>query len=77
MKKFIFVIGMMVGFVLGSRMGRGPYEQLEGSVREMIDHPKVQRALHSAADSAESARDSAWTQRQRRSTTRRVSPPWR
>jgi hypothetical protein len=59
MKKFIFMIGMMVGFVLGSRMGRGPYEQLEGSVREMMDHPKVQKALHSAADSAESARDSA------------------
>jgi hypothetical protein len=59
MKKFTFLLGMIAGFVLGSRMGRGPYEQLEGSVREMIDHPKVQRALRSAADSAESARDSA------------------
>jgi hypothetical protein len=59
MKKFTFLLGMIAGFVLGSRMGRGPYERLEGSVREMIDHPKVQRALHSAADSAETARDSA------------------
>ena len=59
MKKFIFLLGVVAGFVLGSRMGRGPYEQLEGTVREMIDHPKVQQALHSAADSAESARDSA------------------
>lgn len=59
MKKFIFLLGMFAGFVLGSRMGRGPYEQLEGSVREVIDHPKVQKVLNSAADSAESARDSA------------------
>jgi len=59
MKKFSFLLGMMTGFVLGSRMGRGPYEQLEGSVREMIVHPKVQKVLHSAADGAESARDSA------------------
>jgi hypothetical protein len=59
MKKFIFLLGIMAGFVLGSRAGRGPYEQLEGSVREMMEHPKVQRALHSAADSAETARDSA------------------
>ena len=59
MKKFTFLLGAIVGFVVGSRAGRGPYEQLEGATRQMIDHPKVQSVLHSAADSAESARDSA------------------
>jgi hypothetical protein len=76
MKKFIFLLGMIAGFVLGSRMGRGPYEQLEGSVREMIDHPRVQRALHSAAVPKQLGIPPS-TPRQRRSTTRRVSPPWR
>jgi hypothetical protein len=59
MKKFTFMMGMVVGFFAGSRMGRGPYEQLEGAARQVADHPKVQSALHSAADSAEAARDSA------------------
>jgi hypothetical protein len=59
MKKFTFMMGMIVGFFVGSRMGRGPYEQLEGAARQVADHPKVQSALHTAADSAEAARDSA------------------
>ena len=59
MKKFTFLIGIAVGFVLGSRTGRGPYEQLEYAVRQMMNQPKVQDALRSAADSAESVRDTA------------------
>ncbi len=59
MKKFTFLIGMATGFVVGSRIGRGPYERLETSVRQAINQPKVQNTLHSAADRAKSVRDSA------------------
>jgi biopolymer transport protein ExbB/TolQ len=59
MKKFTFLIGMAVGFVLGSRTGRGPYERLEDAVRQVMNQPKVQSTLQSAADSAESVRDTA------------------
>ena len=57
MKKFTFLLGLATGFVLGSRTGRGPYEQLEGAVRQAVNQPKVQETLQSAADSAESVRD--------------------
>jgi gas vesicle protein len=59
MKKFTFLVGMATGFIVGSRAGRGPYEQLERSVRQAINHPKVQKTLHSAADGAESIRNAA------------------
>lgn len=59
MKKLTFMFGLAIGFVLGSRMGRGPYEQLEGAARQVMNQPKVQSTLQSAADSAESVRDSA------------------
>jgi hypothetical protein len=60
MKKLTFLVGLAIGFVLGSRMGRGPYEQLEGAARQAINHPKVQNTLQSAAESAESVRDAAF-----------------
>lgn len=59
MKKFTFLLGLATGFVLGSRTGRGPYEQLEEAVRQAVNQPKVQETLHSAADRAESVRDAA------------------
>lgn len=59
MKKLTFLLGLGAGFVLGSSMGRGPYEQLEGAVRQIVNDPKVQKTLDSAADSAQSVRDSA------------------
>src|SRR5579871_898037 len=59
MKKFTFLLGLAAGFVLGSRTGRGPYEQLEGAVRQAVNQPKVQETLQSAADRAESVRDAA------------------
>jgi len=57
MKKITFLLGLATGFVLGSRTGRGPYEQLEGAVGQAVNQPKVQESLRSAADSAESVRD--------------------
>ncbi|HSZ37763.1 MAG TPA: hypothetical protein VK773_11790 [Acidimicrobiales bacterium] len=57
MKKLTFMIGAATGFIVGSCMGRGPYDKLEGAARQVVNHPKVQTMLHSAADSAESVRD--------------------
>ena len=45
MKKLILVIGLAVGFVLGSRMGRGPYNKLEQTARQFADDPRVQEKV--------------------------------
>ena len=42
MHKFTLLVGAGVGFVLGSRCGTGPYEQLESKVRQLGKHPQVQ-----------------------------------
>ena len=45
MKKWILLFGIALGFVLGSKAGRGPYKQIEGKVREVGARPEVQRAI--------------------------------
>ncbi|PWH05530.1 hypothetical protein DEO23_13265 [Brachybacterium endophyticum] len=52
MKKVIFLLGLVLGFFAGSRMGRGPYETLETKARELADDPTVQQK---AADAKENA----------------------
>ncbi|MBA3797959.1 MAG: hypothetical protein M3446_06270 [Actinomycetota bacterium] len=44
MRKFLFVLGLSVGYVLGARAGRQRYEQLLGSWRHVRDNPAVQEA---------------------------------
>lgn len=45
MKKWILLFGIVVGFVLGSKAGREPYNQIEGKVRQVGARPEVQRAI--------------------------------
>jgi len=52
MKKFIFLAGLGIGFVIGSRAGRGPYESLERTARQVADDPEVQRRASQAKDTA-------------------------
>lgn len=52
MKKVYLLIGGAVGFVLGSRAGRGPYEQLEAKVRKTANRPEVQSAVDQAKSTA-------------------------
>ena len=52
MKKLLLVIGAGIGFILGSRSGRRPYEQLERKVRDIRARPEVQKAVDSVSKSA-------------------------
>ncbi len=57
MWKLPLVIGGAVGFVLGSRAGRGPYEQLEQRVRRLTGQPEVQRVAAQVGESAKYVTD--------------------
>jgi hypothetical protein len=52
MWKLPLVVGGAVGFVLGSRAGRGPYEQLENRARQLRGRPQVQRVSDQVHESA-------------------------
>ncbi len=45
MKKMAFLMGLGIGFVLGSKAGRGPYEELEHKVRSLRQRPEVEDAV--------------------------------
>ena len=61
MKRFLLVVGAAIGFLLGSRAGRGPYEQVEAKVRNLTGRSSVQDAVTSARDAVQSASDAATT----------------
>ena len=42
--RFVFIVGVGVGFVLGARAGRERYEQLAKLTRKAKDSPAVQQA---------------------------------
>lgn len=44
MRKLAFILGLAVGYVLGSKAGRQRYEQLLRSWRQVRDNPTVQEA---------------------------------
>lgn len=52
MKKLIFVLGLGIGFVVGSRAGRAPYEQLERAARNVAEDPTVREKAADARDAA-------------------------
>lgn len=47
--KLTFVVGVALGYVLGTRAGRERYEQLRKSAREFSHNPAVRNAAESAA----------------------------
>jgi hypothetical protein len=49
-KKLLLLVGAAVGYVLGSRSGRGPYERLESKARKVAGRPDVTRAVDTASD---------------------------
>jgi hypothetical protein len=52
MKKLFFLTAAGIGFVLGSKAGTGPYEQLERQLRKVTGRPEVQGAVGQAKDAA-------------------------
>jgi hypothetical protein len=59
MRKLTFVVGAGVGFVLGSRAGKGPYEQLEARVRGVANRPDVQKTVGDLTSTAKDQVSSA------------------
>ncbi|MFH8615603.1 YtxH domain-containing protein [Streptomyces sp. NPDC017979] len=47
--KLTFVVGLAIGYVIGTRAGRERYEQMKKSVREFSQNPAVRNAAESAA----------------------------
>jgi hypothetical protein len=51
-RKTMFVLGVGIGFVLGSRSGRDPYERLDSKIREITRRPEVQARVEQLKDTA-------------------------
>jgi hypothetical protein len=52
MKKLAFLLGVVVGFLLGSKFGHEPYAQMEKKVREVAARPEVHDAMTKAKGAA-------------------------
>lgn len=48
--KVLFVVGLGVGYVLGTRAGRQRYEQIKSAWLKVWDSPAVQKQVHSVQD---------------------------
>jgi hypothetical protein len=58
--KAVFIAGVAVGFVAGSRAGRGAYDKMVGYGQQIAAHPKVQQATSTAqAKATEMAKSAA------------------
>lgn len=44
------LIGVAIGFVIGSAAGRGRYEKLKATATDVVNKPQVQNALKKADD---------------------------
>lgn len=51
MKRVIFLVGIGLGYALGTRAGRERYAQLARSARRLADRPEVQSVAGLAAAS--------------------------
>jgi len=52
MRRLSFVLGLAVGFVLGSRSGSAPYEQIVSTVRSIARQPEVHDTVEDAKAAA-------------------------
>ena len=59
MKKVLVLLAGTVGFMLGSRAGRGPYEQLERWARQLAKRPEVRQVSDQLAASTSQVSDKA------------------
>jgi hypothetical protein len=59
MGKGTFIVGLGVGYLLGSRAGRERYEQIRERATGVWNSPRVQRKVDAAEQTAKSAVDTA------------------
>jgi hypothetical protein len=57
MRKVMILIAGILGFVLGSRAGRGPYERLMGSFAKLRGRPEVQGVVDSVQQQVDQRSD--------------------
>jgi hypothetical protein len=50
--KLQFIVGGLIGYVLGARAGRQRYEQIAASAKDFWEAPPVQRRVHQVRDAA-------------------------
>ncbi|MDH6182250.1 spermidine synthase [Microbacteriaceae bacterium SG_E_30_P1] len=48
--KILFVVGLGVGYVLGTRAGREKYEQIKSAASKLWNDPRVQKRVDDAQD---------------------------
>ena len=48
MRKIFFIVAIGLGFILGSRVGMGPYEQLEHRIKGAVATPEVKAKVEKA-----------------------------
>ena len=53
MRKVTFVVGFGAGYLLGAKAGRMRYEQLMGSVKGLLDSPRVHDVTTTVKQQAE------------------------
>jgi hypothetical protein len=48
--KILFVFGLALGYVLGTRAGRERYEQIKAGAEKVWQDPRVQRRVHTVEE---------------------------
>jgi hypothetical protein len=51
-KKLTFLIGVGIGFLLGSKAGTGPYQEIEARVRSIANRPAVRDIVETMNEAA-------------------------
>ena len=59
MKKLSLLVGLAIGFVLGSNQGHEPYGRLEAQVRKLAGRPEIKGAIDAVSDKAADLADPA------------------
>ncbi|MFE9483047.1 YtxH domain-containing protein [Streptomyces spororaveus] len=59
--KVTFVVGLALGYVLGTRAGRERYEQLRKSARQLAQNPAVRNAAETAGQTGREYAGKAFT----------------
>ena len=57
MKKLMLLVGVGVGYVLGTRAGRQRYDQMMGKAQQMMRNPRVQQKAEQVRHVAEEKAD--------------------